>query len=85
ANSDVDVLVVTDKAAGPQRHQLAAAIEEKLKTPLIFEIHLATREKLDWYKRHAKELIPAQQLATSSKASQTPEEARAATEIGREA
>ncbi|MEM0049650.1 MAG: nucleotidyltransferase domain-containing protein [Candidatus Bathyarchaeia archaeon] len=33
ANSDVDVLVVTDKAAGPQRHQLAAAIEEKLKTP----------------------------------------------------
>ncbi|MEM4853733.1 MAG: hypothetical protein QXQ60_09215, partial [Thermofilum sp.] len=45
--------------------------------PLIFEIHLATREKLDWYKRHAKMLTPAQQLATSSKASQPPEEAQA--------
>ncbi|MEM2617851.1 MAG: nucleotidyltransferase domain-containing protein [Thermofilaceae archaeon] len=69
ANSDVDVLVVSDKATGPQRHRLAAAIEEELKTPLIFEIHLATREKLDWYRRHAKELAPAQQLATSGKAS----------------
>ncbi|MEM1646699.1 MAG: nucleotidyltransferase domain-containing protein [Ignisphaera sp.] len=33
ADSDVDVLAVSDKAAGPQRHQLAAAIEEKLKPP----------------------------------------------------
>jgi len=62
ANSDVDILVVSDRALGSQRHKLAVAIEEKLRTPLIFEIHLTTKEKLAWYKRHAKELIPAERL-----------------------
>jgi len=62
ANSDVDILVVSDKALGSQRHKLAVAIEEKLRTPLIFEIHLTMKEKLAWYKKHAKELIPAERL-----------------------
>ncbi|MEM3680034.1 MAG: nucleotidyltransferase domain-containing protein [Metallosphaera sp.] len=62
ANSDVDILVVSDRALGSQRHKLVVAIEEKLRTPLIFEIHLTTKEKLVWYKKHAKELIPAEQL-----------------------
>ncbi|MEM1830765.1 MAG: nucleotidyltransferase domain-containing protein [Desulfurococcaceae archaeon] len=62
ANSDVDILVVSDKATGSQRHKLAVAIEEKLRNPFIFEIHLTTKEKLTWYKKHAKELVPAEQL-----------------------
>jgi len=62
ANSDVDVLVVSDRALGSQRHKLAVAIEERLRNPFIFEIHLTTKEKLAWYKRHAKELIPAEQF-----------------------
>ncbi|MEM2080003.1 MAG: nucleotidyltransferase domain-containing protein [Candidatus Nezhaarchaeales archaeon] len=62
ANSDVDILVVSDKATGSQRHKLAVAIEEKLRNPFIFEIHLTTKEKLSWYKKHAKELVPAEQL-----------------------
>jgi len=62
ANSDVDILVVSDKATGSQRHKLAVAIEEKLRNPFIFEIHLTTKEKLAWYKKHAKELVPAEQL-----------------------
>ncbi|MEM4452983.1 MAG: nucleotidyltransferase domain-containing protein [Thermosphaera sp.] len=62
ANSDVDILVVSDKATGSQRHKLAVAIEEKLRNPFIFEIHLTTREKLSWYKKHAKELVSAEQL-----------------------
>jgi len=62
ANSDVDILVVSDRALGSQRHKLAVAIEEKLRNPFIFEIHLTTKEKLAWYKRQAKGLIPAEQL-----------------------
>lgn len=62
ANSDIDVLIVSDRASGWQRHKLAVAIEERLKTPFIFEIHLITKEKLAWYKKHAKDLIPAQQV-----------------------
>ena len=62
ANSDVDILVVSDEATGSQRHKLAVAIEEKLRNTFIFEIHLTTKEKLAWYKRHAKELIPAERL-----------------------
>ncbi len=62
ANSDVDILVVSDRALGSQRHKLVVAIEEKLRTPLIFEIHLTMKEKLAWYKKHAKELIPAERL-----------------------
>ncbi|MEM0011432.1 MAG: nucleotidyltransferase domain-containing protein [Nitrososphaerota archaeon] len=62
ANSDVDILVISDRALGSQRHKLAAAIEEKLRNPFIFEIHLTTKEKLAWYKKHAKELAPAEQL-----------------------
>ena len=62
ANSDVDILVVSDKATGSQRHKLAVAIEEKLRNPFIFEIHLTTKEKLSWYKKHAEELVPAEQL-----------------------
>ena len=62
ANSDVDVLVVSDRALGSRLHKLAVAIEEKLRTPLIFEIHLTTKEKLAWYKKHAKELIPAEEI-----------------------
>ena len=62
ANSDVDILIVSDEATGSQRHKLAVAIEEKLRNPFIFEIHLTTKEKLSWYKRHAKELVPAEQL-----------------------
>ncbi|MGQ9719221.1 MAG: nucleotidyltransferase domain-containing protein [Nitrososphaerales archaeon] len=60
ANSDVDVLIVSDRASGWQRHKLAVAIEERLKNPFIFEIHLITKEKLAWYKKHAEDLIPAQ-------------------------
>jgi len=62
ANSDVDVLVVSDRALGSQRHKLVVAIEERLRTPLIFEIHLTTKEKLAWYKKHAKELVPVEKL-----------------------
>ncbi|MEM1674084.1 MAG: nucleotidyltransferase domain-containing protein [Candidatus Bathyarchaeia archaeon] len=62
ANSDVDVLVVSDRALGSQRHKLAVAIEERLRNPFIFEIHLTTKEKLAWYKRQAKELIPVEQF-----------------------
>ncbi|MEM0049338.1 MAG: nucleotidyltransferase domain-containing protein [Candidatus Bathyarchaeia archaeon] len=62
ANSDVDVLVVSDRALGSQRHKLVIAIEERLSTPFIFEIHLTTKEKLAWYKRQAKELIPVEQF-----------------------
>ncbi|MEM2613560.1 MAG: nucleotidyltransferase domain-containing protein [Nitrososphaerota archaeon] len=62
ANSDVDVLVVSDRALGSQRHKLVVAIEERLRTPFIFEIHLTTKEKLAWYKRQAKELIPVEQF-----------------------
>ncbi|MEM2179166.1 MAG: nucleotidyltransferase domain-containing protein [Candidatus Nezhaarchaeales archaeon] len=62
ANSDVDILIVSDKATDSQRHKLAVAIEEKLRNPFIFEIHLITKEKLAWYKKHAKELVLAEQL-----------------------
>jgi len=62
ANSDVDVLVVSDRALGSQRHKLVVAIEERLRNPFIFEIHLTTKEKLAWYKRQAKELIPVEQF-----------------------
>jgi len=62
ANSDVDILVVSDKATGSQCHKLAVAIEEKLRNPFIFKIHLTSKEKLSWYKKHAKELVPAEQL-----------------------
>jgi predicted nucleotidyltransferase len=60
ANSDVDILIVSDMASYSQRHKIAVAIEERLRTPFIFEIHLVTKEKLAWYKKHAKELIPAE-------------------------
>jgi len=60
ANSDVDILVVSDEATGWRRHKLATAIEEKLKPPLVFEIHPVTRRELAWYRRHAKDLTPAE-------------------------
>jgi len=66
ANSDVDILIVSDGASGLQRHNIAVAIEERLKDPLIFEIHFTTKEKLDWYKKHARDLIPAE-LALKTK------------------
>ncbi|MEM4004230.1 MAG: hypothetical protein QXM43_01195 [Desulfurococcaceae archaeon] len=37
-------------------------MEEKLRNLFIFEIHLTTKEKITWYKKHAKELVPAEQL-----------------------
>ncbi|MEM3552715.1 MAG: nucleotidyltransferase domain-containing protein, partial [Candidatus Bathyarchaeia archaeon] len=49
ANSDIDVLIVSDKASGFQRHKLAVAIEENLSNPFIFELHLIPKEKLSWY------------------------------------
>ncbi len=65
ANSDVDVLIVTKKAKGRERHRLAAAIEAKLDEKLassIFELHVVQPQRLPWYKRHAKELTPLQKL-----------------------
>jgi hypothetical protein len=56
ANSDVDVLIVSERASGPQRHKLATMIENELKMPLLFEIHLTTRDRLEWYRKHAKKL-----------------------------
>jgi len=57
ANSDIDVLIVSDNALVGQRHKLAAAIEEGLKHPLMFEMHLVPKEKLAWYKKHAANLV----------------------------
>ncbi|MGQ9469032.1 MAG: nucleotidyltransferase domain-containing protein [Nitrososphaerales archaeon] len=54
ANSDVDVLVVSDKASSWQRHKLAVAIEERLKDPFIFEIHLITKEKASLVQKACK-------------------------------
>lgn len=45
-NSDVDILVVPDRALGSQRHKLVVAIEEELRNPFVFEIHLTTKEKI---------------------------------------
>jgi len=53
ANSDVDVLIVSKGPLGRQRHGIAAAMEERLSSPSIFELHLATEEEADWYRRHA--------------------------------
>jgi predicted nucleotidyltransferase len=62
ANSDVDALIVSDSVAGRQHHRVAAVIEERLETPFIFEMHFATRDKMEWYGRHAKNLVPAEKF-----------------------
>ncbi len=62
AGSDIDVLIVSDKISTSNRHELALAIEDELKRPPIFELHLTDREKLDWYRRHAKEMVRAESL-----------------------
>lgn len=62
ANSDVDVLIVSDGVIGWQRHKIGAAIEERLEKALIFEIHLVTQQEMGWYKRHAEQLVPAERI-----------------------
>lgn len=62
ANSDVDVLIVSKRAFGRNRHKIVTAIEEKLENPEIFEIHLVTRDKVSWYRRHAKRLVSAEEI-----------------------
>ena len=62
ANSDVDVLIISDRASGLQRHRLVTMIENGLKVPSIFEIHLTTRDKLEWYRKHAENLISIERV-----------------------
>lgn len=66
ANSDVDVLIVSESALGRQRHGIAAAIEEHLEGPSIFEFHFAAEEEADWYRRHAGKLVSAEEIARCS-------------------
>ena len=58
ANSDIDVLIVSKSSLGRERFKVATAIEEQLEAPTIFEFHFANEEEMDWYKRHAGELVP---------------------------
>ncbi|MEL9990099.1 MAG: nucleotidyltransferase domain-containing protein [Thermoproteus sp.] len=54
-DSDVDVLVVSDRYGGDLRRiaELLVRVEERLGVTGIFEIHVATREQYEgWYKRH---------------------------------
>jgi len=41
---------------------LSSSRPKKLRTPFVFEIYLTTKEKIAWYKRQAKELIPVEQF-----------------------
>lgn len=64
ANSDVDVLVVSERVDGKRREMLAEAVEEELENPSIFEVHLVTRDELAWYRLHAKNLVPAERIVS---------------------
>lgn len=63
ANSDIDVLIVSESVAGRQRHKIAVAIEERLENPVIFEMHFVTRDKVEWYRRHVENLVSAEKIA----------------------
>lgn len=58
ADSDVDVLIVSDRVQGKRHNSIAAEITEEVGEPFIFEIHLVNKDKLAWYRTHAKELVP---------------------------
>jgi hypothetical protein len=62
ANSDIDVLIVSKSSLGRQRFKIATAIEEQLEAPTIFEFHFASKEEVDWYRRHAGKLVPIKEL-----------------------
>jgi len=62
ANSDVDVLIVSENIKERHRQGVAVAIEEELENPWIFEMHLVNRDGMAWYKRHAGNLVPAEEI-----------------------
>ncbi len=57
ANSDVDVLIVTSPMNARERSRVALAIEDRVREPSMFELHLADSDGFRWYRRHAKELL----------------------------
>ncbi len=62
ANSDVDVLVVSEMIRGAERHRIAVAIEEEMENPSIFEMHLVNRDEMNWYLKHAGKLVSAEEI-----------------------
>ena len=65
-DSDVDVLVVVPRGLSVTEKGVASlSVENRLSEPRIFELHITDRAGLAWYRKHAKELTPLQELAAS--------------------